>query len=101
MTIQLYRMRAEKHGDYPMHVQVFVSLKRWVPSPEGKGMLRKFHDNEYKQVQEITLGKIFDLDIGTTSPEEARAIATKAAELLLAHATIEEFEVVIPKQKRA
>ncbi|MDX6566996.1 MAG: Phosphoribosylformylglycinamidine synthase, partial [Gaiellales bacterium] len=47
-------------------------------------------------VENVRAGKVFDLEIAVDDAVAARAVATTAAERVLANELIEAFEVVIP-----
>jgi phosphoribosylformylglycinamidine synthase len=63
--------------------------------PQGKAVLGGLANLGIKSINDVRIGKNIQLNIDAASQEEARSIATEAAEKLLANAVMEDFEIVI------
>ena len=63
--------------------------------PQGKAVLGGLANLGIKSINDVRIGKNIQLNIDASSEEEARSIATEAAEKLLANAVMEDFEIVI------
>jgi phosphoribosylformylglycinamidine synthase subunit PurS len=78
-----------------MHVIVLVRPKPGILDPQGEVIARSLSGLGLP-VGGVRAGKVFDLEIAAEDAEEARRVATSAAEQVLANDLIESFEVVIP-----
>jgi phosphoribosylformylglycinamidine synthase PurS subunit len=78
-----------------MRVIVLVRPKPGILDPQGEVIARSLSGLELP-VDSVRAGKVFDLEISSDDPAEARRVATVAAEQLLANDLIEGFEVVLP-----
>jgi phosphoribosylformylglycinamidine synthase len=76
-----------------MRARVFVTLKPSVFDPQGKTVTDALHTLGYSAVKDVRQGKYFELDIDSTCPDEARALAEQAAEKLLSNPVIESFRI--------
>ncbi len=63
--------------------------------PQGKAVLGGLNNLGIAAVSDVRVGKHIDLQIDTSSKEEAHKIATEAAIKLLANQVMETFEVSI------
>lgn len=63
--------------------------------PQGKAVQGGLTNLGLTSIQDVRIGKHIDLTIEAASKEEAHAIATKAADQLLANKVMETFEVSI------
>ena len=63
--------------------------------PQGKAVLGGLANLGIKSINDVRIGKNIQLNIDASSEEEARSIATEAAEKLLANAVMEDFEISI------
>ena len=63
--------------------------------PQGKAVLGGLANLGIKSINDVRIGKNIQLNIDASSEEEARSIASEAAEKLLANAVMEDFEIVI------
>jgi phosphoribosylformylglycinamidine synthase len=75
--------------------QIKVMPLKELLDPQGKAVLGGLHHLGIKNIEDVRVGKHIDLQIETTSKEEAHQIATDAAKKLLANQVMEMFEVVI------
>ena len=78
-----------------MRVIVLVRPKPGILDPQGEVIARSLAGLGLP-VDNVRAGKVFDLEIAVDDVVAARAVATTAAERVLANELIEAFEVVIP-----
>jgi phosphoribosylformylglycinamidine synthase PurS subunit len=78
-----------------MHVIVLVRPKPGILDPQGEVIARSLAGLGLP-IENVRAGKVFDLEIAVDDAVAARAVATTAAERVLANELIEAFEVVIP-----
>jgi phosphoribosylformylglycinamidine synthase len=78
-----------------MRARVFVTLKPSVFDPQGTVVTDALHTLGHAAVTGVRQGKYFELDIDTASSDEARQVATRAADQLLANTVIESFRVEV------
>ena len=76
-----------------MRARVFVTLKPSVFDPQGTTVGEALHTLGYTSVRDVRQGKYFELEIDTTSPDEARRVAAQAADKLLANPVIESYRI--------
>ena len=78
-----------------MRTRVFVTLKPSVFDPQGTTVTDALHTLGYASVRDVRQGKYFELDIDATSTDEARRLASEAADKLLANPVIESYRVEV------
>ena len=78
-----------------MRARVFVVLKPSVFDPQGRTIAEALQSLGYAGVQDVRQGKFFELDLKAESADQARALATEAADKLLANPVIESYRVEI------
>ncbi|MGE0446108.1 MAG: adenylosuccinate lyase, partial [Vicinamibacterales bacterium] len=78
-----------------MRARVFVTLKQSVFDPQGKTVTDALHSLGYAAVRDVRQGKYFELDIDAGSEDEARKLASDAAEKLLSNPVIESYRIEI------
>ena len=78
-----------------MRARVFVTLKPSVFDPQGKTIADALHSLGYGAVDDVRQGKYFELDLNTTEPANARALATEVADKLLANPVIESYRIEV------
>ena len=76
-----------------MKGQVVVRLKQEVLDPQGVTIAKALAHLGYDQVSSLRQGKVFDVELGTDDPQQARATLEAMARQLLANPVIETFEV--------
>ena len=76
-----------------MKARVFVTLKPSVFDPQGHTIAEALHSLGYGGVSDVRQGKFFELDLGATSADEAKRLATEVADRVLANPVIESFRV--------
>ena len=77
-----------------MRVTVLVRPKDGILDPQGEAIDRSLVGLGFP-TQGVRAGKVFDVEIATTDPEEARRIAGELAERVLANPLIERFDLVV------
>ena len=78
-----------------MQARVFVTLKPSVFDPQGTTVAEALHTLGYASVREVRQGKYFVLDIDARSPDEARRLASEAADKLLSNPVIESYRIEV------
>jgi phosphoribosylformylglycinamidine synthase subunit PurS len=78
-----------------MRARVFVTLKPSVFDPQGTTVAEALHTLGYAAVKDVRQGKYFELEIDAGTQDEARRLATEAADKLLANPVIESYQIEI------
>jgi phosphoribosylformylglycinamidine synthase PurS subunit len=78
-----------------MRARVFVTLKPSVFDPQGTTVAEALHTLGYAAVKDVRQGKYFELEIEARTQDEARRLATEAADRLLANPVIESYQIEI------
>lgn len=78
-----------------MKAKVTVKLKNGVLDPQGKAILNSAHALGFEEVQDVRVGKSFEIDLGSGDPKQAKERLAQLADKLLANTVIENFEVEI------
>jgi phosphoribosylformylglycinamidine synthase len=78
-----------------MRARVFVTLKPSVFDPQGTTVTEALHTLGYSSVKDVRQGKYFELDIEAATAEEARQLASEAADKLLANPVIESYRIEV------
>jgi phosphoribosylformylglycinamidine synthase len=78
-----------------MRARVFVTLKPSVFDPQGTTVAEALHTLGYAAVKDVRQGKYFELEIEAGTQDEARRLATEAADKLLANPVIESYRIEI------
>jgi phosphoribosylformylglycinamidine synthase subunit PurS len=81
-----------------MRARVFVTLKPSVFDPQGTTVTEALHTLGYAAVKDVRQGKYFELVIDSTDVEEARRLASEAADKLLANPVIESYRIEVANQ---
>ena len=84
-----------------MRARVFVTLKPSVFDPQGTTVGEALHTLGYGSVKDVRQGKYFELEIDAATPEDAKRIASEAADRLLANPVIESYRVEIESGRAA
>jgi phosphoribosylformylglycinamidine synthase subunit PurS len=72
-----------------------VTLKPSVFDPQGTTVAEALHTLGYAAVKDVRQGKYFELEIDAGTPEDARRLASEAAEKLLANPVIESYRIEV------
>jgi phosphoribosylformylglycinamidine synthase subunit PurS len=75
--------------------RVFVTLKQSVFDPQGQTIADALHSMGYGTVGDVRQGKYFELELKSSSAEQARSVASEVADKLLANPVIESYRVEI------
>jgi phosphoribosylformylglycinamidine synthase len=84
-----------------MRARVFVTLKSSVFDPQGTTVAEALHALGYAAVKDVRQGKYFELDIDATTFDEARRLASEAADKLLANPVIESYRIEVDSDARS
>ena len=82
-----------------MRARVFVTLKPSVFDPQGTTVTEALHTLGYPAVKNVRQGKYFELDIDARTVDEARRIASEAAEKLLSNPVIESYRIEVEETR--
>jgi len=74
---------------------VRVTLRPSILDPQGKAIRHALHNLGYDQVQDVRAGKLIELMIEASDPQEADRLAREAADRLLANPVMEDFSIQI------
>jgi phosphoribosylformylglycinamidine synthase PurS subunit len=74
---------------------VTVMLKPGVLDPQGRAIGHALGTLGFEGVGEVRAGKVIELELSATDPEEARIQAEAMARRLLANTVIERFHVEV------
>lgn len=78
-----------------MKARVTVTLKNGVLDPQGKAIEGALASLGIEGVASVRQGKVFDVEVSTTSKSAAEKALTAACEKLLANTVIENYHVEI------
>ena len=78
-----------------MRARVFVTLKPSVFDPQGKTVTDALHTLGFDAVRDVRQGKYFELDLDARSSDDARRLASEAADKLLSNPVIESYRIEI------
>ena len=78
-----------------MRARVFVTLKPSVFDPQGHTIADALHSMGYDGVSDVRQGKYFELELASTSAEEAKVLAAEVADKLLANPVIESYRIEV------
>jgi phosphoribosylformylglycinamidine synthase len=78
-----------------MKARVFVTLKPSVFDPQGQTIADALRSMGYTGVGDVRQGKYFELDVNSTSADQARKLASEVAEKLLANPVIESYRIEV------
>lgn len=80
-----------------MKAKITVRLKSAVLDPQGKAVLHAAQSLGFKDLKDVRVGKVFDLELAADSKTEIHSALEKLADQLLANTVIENFEVEMEK----
>jgi phosphoribosylformylglycinamidine synthase len=75
--------------------RVYVTLKKSVFDPQGQTIADALHSLGYAGVGDVRQGKFFELELDSSSPDQARALASEVADKVLANPVIESYRVEV------
>lgn len=76
-----------------MRARVFVTLKPSVFDPQGATIAEALQSLGYDAVRDVRQGKYFELELQTSSTDEAQTLADEVADRLLANPVIESYRI--------
>ncbi|MGV8839221.1 MAG: phosphoribosylformylglycinamidine synthase subunit PurS [Bauldia sp.] len=76
-----------------MKAKVVVTLKNGVLDPQGKAIEGALSSLGFEGVNQVRQGKLFEIDLATSSAEEARRDLTAMCDRLLANTVIESYRI--------
>jgi len=76
-----------------MKARVVVTLKKSVLDPQGLAVGRALGSLGFKEVKDVRLGKIIELELDARDAAEAKKRVQDMCEKLLANTVIEEYRV--------
>ncbi|UOD35907.1 phosphoribosylformylglycinamidine synthase subunit PurS [Deferribacteraceae bacterium V6Fe1] len=74
-----------------MKVRVYVKLKDTVLDPQGEAILQSAKRNGYDFIEDVRVGKIFELEVSEAENHEAKV--KQLCDKLLANPIIEEYSI--------
>ena len=78
-----------------MKTKVTVKLKKGVLDPQGKAVLHAAHSMGLTEIDEIRVGKVFEIEWQGGDGAVAQEKLARLADKLLANTVIEDFKVEI------
>jgi phosphoribosylformylglycinamidine synthase PurS subunit len=75
--------------------QVRVTLKEGIADPQGQTIQRALPALGFDGVNDVRVGKLIELTVEASDPEDARARVTQMCDQLLANPVIETYEVTV------
>jgi phosphoribosylformylglycinamidine synthase PurS subunit len=77
--------------------QIKVTLRKSILDPQGKTVEHSIQSLGYKDVVDTRIGKYVELELNSSSEEEAREITEAVCSKLLANPVMEDYEYSIIK----
>jgi phosphoribosylformylglycinamidine synthase len=71
--------------------KVYVRLKAGVLDPQGKAVQQALHRLNFKQVQDVRIGKLIELEVDGISRDRIEEKVASMCEQLLANTVIESY----------
>ncbi|MBI2893276.1 MAG: phosphoribosylformylglycinamidine synthase subunit PurS [Deltaproteobacteria bacterium] len=78
-----------------MIARVHVTIKRDVLDPQGEAVAGALRSLGYAEVAGVRVGKLIEIDLGATPPEDARERVDQMCRKLLANLVIEDYRFEI------
>jgi phosphoribosylformylglycinamidine synthase len=75
--------------------KVYVTLKTGVLDPQGKAVLGALHNLEFREVEDVRVGKFIELKLEGASENEVRGRLERMCAELLANPVIEDARIEI------
>lgn len=79
--------------DQALKARIHIGLKSGVLDPQGKAVADTLGRMGFAEVSGARIGKVIELDLAGTHPDEARARVTDMCEQLLANTVIETYSI--------
>lgn len=74
-----------------MKAKVTVTLKKSVLDPQGKAVQHALESMGYRDVKDVRIGKLIELDLGSGDKAQAEEKLKTMCEKLLANTVIEDY----------
>lgn len=78
-----------------MRATIRVTFKPGVLEPQGKAVLHSLHTLGFSGVTGVRVGKLIEMDLDATDPEQARADIARMCDELLASPVVEDYEIAL------
>jgi len=78
-----------------MIAEIHVTLKSGILDPQGKTVQHALENLGFENIDEVRMGKLIRLDLGSVSKEKAFELSEEACKKLLANPVIEDYEIEI------
>ena len=78
-----------------VNAKVFVTLKKGVLDPQGKAVGEALASMGYSEVKGLRIGKFIEVELDTSSKEDAGKRLKEMCEKLLANTVVEDYRVEI------
>lgn len=79
--------------------KVYVTYKESILDIKGEAVLKSIHQLGYESIDEVRIGKYFEVTLNTTTKEEAEAEIDTIADKLLANVTMETYHFEVEEIK--
>jgi phosphoribosylformylglycinamidine synthase PurS subunit len=76
------------------HSKVFISLKKSILDPQGKAVEQGIHSLGFDTVSDVRIGKYIEMDVDTSSHEDAERITKEISDKLLANLVMESYTFI-------
>jgi phosphoribosylformylglycinamidine synthase len=89
----------KKKEENVYHSQVTIILRKSILDPQGKAVEHGIHSLGYTGVSNVRIGKCVEMDIDTSSRDEAEKISREISDKLLANPIMEDFSILLEKHE--
>ena len=77
-----------------MKVSAIITLKKDVLDPQGKVIQQTLDSMGFKNINEVSQGKYFEIDVKENNPTKAKGIVEDMCKKLLANLVIENYKII-------
>jgi phosphoribosylformylglycinamidine synthase PurS subunit len=77
-----------------MKISVVITLKKDVLDPQGKVIQQTLNGMGFENINEVRLGKYFEIDTKETDPKKAKDQVEEMCKKLLANLVIENYKII-------
>ncbi len=77
--------------------KVNITLRKSILDPKGKAARHALQNLGLKEIDQVRIGKLIELDINAENEEIARELADSACSQLLANEVMEDYHIEIEK----
>ncbi|MEM6792828.1 MAG: phosphoribosylformylglycinamidine synthase subunit PurS [Acidobacteriota bacterium] len=88
-------MSKSKTSSKSLKARILVYPRPEILDPQGKAVTASLDRLGFGQVEEVRVGKSFDIVLQAESEEQAREALARMADKILANGVVEDFEVEI------